>query len=63
MMQSYTKHNIQELPLSSQFFRNKVEIFLGDNGLRMEELDVYCAIENEAGDLLAGAGLSSDIIK
>ena len=63
MMQSYTKHNIQELPLSSQFFRNKVESFLGDNGLRMEELDVYCAIENEAGDLLAGAGLSSDIIK
>ena len=63
MMQSYTKHNIQELPLSSQFFRNKVENFLGDNGLRMEELDVYCAIENEAGDLLAGAGLSSDIIK
>ena len=63
MMQSYTKHNIQELPLSSQFFRNKVENFLGDNGLRMEELDVYCAIENEAGELLAGAGLSSDIIK
>ena len=63
MMQSYSKHNIQELPLSSLFFRKKVENFLGDNGLRMEELDVYCAIENEAGDILAGAGLSSDIIK
>jgi cytidyltransferase-like protein len=63
MMQSYSKHNIQELPLSSQFFRKKVENFLGENGLRMEELDVYCVIENEAGDILAGAGLSSDIIK
>jgi len=63
MMQSYSKHNIQELPLSSQFFRKKVENFLGENGLRLEELDVYCAIENEAGDILAGAGLSSDIIK
>lgn len=63
MMQSYSKHNIQELPLSSLFFRNKVENFLGDNGLRMEELDVYCVIENEAGDILAGAGLSADIIK
>ncbi|MBE6222982.1 MAG: [citrate (pro-3S)-lyase] ligase [Bacteroidales bacterium] len=63
MMQSYSKHNIQELPLSSQFFRKKVESFLGENGLRMEELDVYCVIENEAGNILAGAGLSSDIIK
>ena len=63
MMQSYSKHNIQELPLSSQFFRKKVEIFLGENGLRMEELDVYSVIENEAGNILAGAGLSSDIIK
>ena len=63
MMQSYSKHNIQELPLSSQFFRKKVESFLGENGLRMEDLDVYCVIENEAGNILAGAGLSSDIIK
>jgi cytidyltransferase-like protein len=63
MMQSYSKHNIQELPLSSQFFRKKVENFLGDNGLRMEDLEVYCVIESEAGDILAGAGLSSDIIK
>lgn len=62
-MQSYTDHNIQELPLSSQFFRQRVERFLGENGLRLEALDVYCAIENEAGEIVAGAGLSSDIIK
>ena len=63
MMQSYSEHNIQELPLSSPFFREKVERFLGENGLRMEELDVYCAIENSSGDILAGAGIRKDIIK
>ena len=62
-MQSYREHIIQELPLSSSYFRQKVERFLGENGLRREELDVYCAIENQAGEIIAGAGLSSDIIK
>ena len=47
-MQSYREHIIQELPLSSSYFRQKVERFLGENGLRLEELDVYCAIENQA---------------
>ena len=63
MMQSYREHNIQELPLSSPFFRQRVERFLGENGLRMEVLDVYCVIENEAGCILAGAGIRKDIIK
>ena len=63
MMQSYSKHNIQELPLSSSFFRKKVESFLGENGLRMEDVDVYCVIENESGNILAGAGIRKDIIK
>ena len=63
MMQSYREHNIQELPLSSLFFRQKAERFLGENGLRMEELDVYCVIENDSGEILAGAGIRKDIIK
>lgn len=63
MMQSYREHNIQELPLSSPFFRQKAERFLGENGLRMEELDVYCVIENDSGEILAGAGIRKDIIK
>ena len=63
MMQSYIEHNIQELPMSSPFFRQRVERFLGENGLRMEDLDVYCAIENESGNILAGAGIRKDIIK
>ena len=49
--------------MSSPFFREKVERFLGENGLRMEKLDVYCVIENGSGDILAGAGIRKDIIK
>ena len=63
MMQSYREHNILELPMSSPFFRNKAERFLGENGLRLEDLDVYCVIENEEGHILAGAGIRQDIIK
>ena len=49
--------------MSSPFFREKVERFLGENGLRLEDLDVYCTIENGSGDILAGAGIRKDIIK
>ena len=63
MMQSYREHNIQELPLSSPYFHQRVERFLRENGLRMEVLDVYCVIENESGNILAGAGIRKDIIK
>ena len=49
--------------MSSPFFRNKAERFLGENGLRLEALDVYCVIENEEGRILAGAGIRQDIIK
>ena len=63
IMEKYENRHISEMPLSSPFFRKKVENFLGENGLRMEALDVYCAIEDEDGNILAGAGLSRDIIK
>ena len=63
IMEKYENRHISEMPLSSPFFRKKVERFLGENGLRMEALDVYCAIEDEDGNILAGAGLSRDIIK
>ena len=62
-MEKYENRHISEMPLSSPFFRKKAERFLGENGLRMEALDVYCAIEDEDGNILAGAGLSRDIIK
>lgn len=62
-MEAYERMNIQEMPLSSPFFRRMVERFLEANGLRMEELDVYLTIQDAEGSILAGAGLSRDIIK
>lgn len=63
MMKTYSNQNIQEIPLSSPFFHAKVERFLEANGLRMEALDSYYTLENTDGDILAGAGLSRDVIK
>ena len=54
---------IQELPLSVPFFRNQVETFLRESGLRMEELDHYYACTSPDGSILAGAGIKADIIK
>lgn len=62
-MEAYERMNIQEMPLSSPFFRRMVERFLEANGLRMEALDVYLTIQDAEGSILAGAGLSRDIIK
>lgn len=55
--------SIQELPLSLPFFRNQVEAFLRENGLRKEELDHYYACTSPDGSILAGAGIKADIIK
>ena len=63
MMKTYSNQYIQEIPLSSPFFHAKVERFLGANGLRMEALDSYYTLENEDGNILAGAGLREDVIK
>ena len=63
MMETYAINHIQEMPLSSPYFRAKVERFLLANGLRMEALDSYYTIQNEEGEILAGAGLYADIIK
>ena len=63
MMQHYGNHDIQELPLSAPFFRDKVVRFLGENGLRLEAVDSYYVIEDEHGRILAGAGLQGDVIK
>ena len=63
MMETYVNQHIQEIPLSSPFFRGKVERFLRANGLRMEALDSYYTLENADGDILAGAGLRKDVIQ
>ena len=62
-METYGKTDIQELPLGTRFFRNKVEAFLAANNLRLEDVDVYLTVQDSDGQILAGGGLSKDIIK
>lgn len=54
---------IEQVPLSSPYFSAKVEAFLKANGLRMEPMDAYFASLDEAGEILAGAGIAGDVLK
>ena len=63
MMEPFERIDIQELPLRVPSFRRKVEDFLGSNGLRLEEVDLYLAVLDADGGLLAGGGLYRNIIK
>ena len=63
MMEPFERIDIQELPLSVPLFRRQVEDFLGSNGLRLEEVDLYMAVLSVNGAILAGGGLYRDIIK
>ena len=63
MMEPFERIDIQELPLSVPAFRRQVEDFLGRNGLRLEEVDLYMAVLSDDGEIMAGGGLSRDVIK
>ena len=54
---------ITDMPLSVGLFRKRVEAFLAENGLRLEVVDSYHVIEDAGGRILAGGGLSGDVIK
>ena len=63
-MKTYeVNQDILEVPLSSPFFRDKVKRFLEANGLRMESLDSYYAIEDQDGAIVAGAGIAGNVLK
>ena len=63
-MKTYeVNQDILEVPLSSPFFRDKVKRFLEANGLRMESLDSYYAIEDHDGAIVAGAGIAGNVLK
>ena len=49
--------------MGSPLFRTKVERFLGANGLRLEDVDLYCVIESPEGEILAGGGIRKDTLK
>lgn len=63
MMDTYEEKQIQELPLGVQLFKRKAEDFLKANGLRLEGVDSYIAIQDADEQILAGGGISKDTIK
>lgn len=63
MMETYGSTDIIEIPLGSPRFRQKVERFLEANALRMDKMDLYYVIEDTDGSILAGGGISGNIIK
>lgn len=56
---------IRSLPLSVKSYRNKVEKFLNDNDLRLDEVDYYAGVflVGEEDILLGGGGLQGNVIK
>ena len=63
MMEPFERIDIQELPLCVPSVRRQVEDFLGRNGLRLEEVDLYQAALSPEGEILAGGGLARDVVK
>ena len=60
----FSNFEIRQVPLSLKSSRQKVENFLAVSDLRLEEVDYYAGVF--AGDddvLLAGGGLSGDVLK
>ena len=62
-MEQYKNLDIVEMPLGSPYFSDKVSRFLGANGLRMDAMDTYYAVQDADGNIIAGAGISKDVIK
>ncbi|MBR1927982.1 MAG: triphosphoribosyl-dephospho-CoA synthase, partial [Bacteroidales bacterium] len=63
MTGSIGKPDIVEMPLSSSYFRAKVERFLSANGIRLEDVNLFFAIQDSEENIIAGGGLKDDVIK
>ena len=59
----YDNFEICDMPLSLKSNRTRVERFLADNGLRLEDVDYYAAVTDSDGDIIAGGGLQGNVIK
>ena len=55
--------DICDMPLSLKSNRTRVERFLADSGLRLEDVDYYAAVTDDDGNIIAGGGLQGNVIK
>ena len=59
----YDNFAICDMPLSLKSNRTRVERFLADSGLRLEDVDYYAAVTDDDGNIIAGGGLQGNVIK
>lgn len=59
----FGEFELQELSLNIKRNREKVENFLSNNGLRFEEMDIYCAFFDSNDAIVAGGGVKDDVLK
>ena len=59
----YDNFQICDMPLSLKSNRMRVERFLADTGLRLEDVDYYAAVTDDDGNIIAGGGLQGGVIK
>ena len=60
----YTEYEIRQLPLTLRAYRQRVERFLAENSLRLDDVDYYAVVYAVGDDeLLAGGGLKGNVIK
>lgn len=59
----YDNFAICDMPLSLKSNRTRVECFLADSGLRLEDVDYYAAVTDDDGNIIAGGGLQGNVIK
>lgn len=61
----YNEYEIRPMPLSLPHCRKQVELFLADNGLRLDDVDYYACVFRLGDDeqILAGGGLKGRVIK
>ena len=59
----YDNFEICDMPLSLKSNRTRVERFLADNGLRLEDVDYYAVATDDEGNIVVGGGLQGNVIK
>lgn len=59
----YDNFEICDMPLSLKSNRTRVERFLANSGLRLEDVDYYAAVTDDDGNIIAGGGLQGNVIK
>lgn len=59
----YGNFEICDMPLSLKSNRTRVERFLADNGLRLEDVDYYAVATDDDGNIIVGGGLQGNVIK